>query len=793
MATITNGIKVSHDLFGKKDNASALKSQTRYLQIALSLAFVLVVTISWGMTLSQLSENRRFIVQGLSRQQANLTAIIAENLYQVIDQNQAIGLVAQGWMRNHNQNQPSEIKHFIYSEQAFNRIALYDLDGQQIYQTLPDFQNVVTATDIKKYGAHFADNANVSARILVSGKGGGTDWQLPIIFPLKSGNQLQGVMLLEMNLGYLLNFLQGLDIGHSGKIAIFSEQGDILARYENYGLAKTDLYAAKPDYRNVPDSDHPVQFTYSHETSKYQVAVRKVRNYPVVISLSQRMDETLQEYNSYRYRILLGMVILSVFGSAGFVLLLRFLNQTDQYLASLKISAEEKKILLAKLEDEHKNAVDAASFDALTGLYNRRLFVSLAKQNLYAAKRNNGSYGLLFIDLDRFKTINDTLGHRIGDLLLQEVADRLLKTVRKSDIVARFGGDEFVILLTEMPSLTDISLVAEKIIATISKTCFLDGEELTVSPSIGIAIFPRDGLELEELIRNADAAMYVSKKSGRGRYSYFDGSLNNNSSIQRFELEQGVGRAVEHDEFVLHFQPKVRLEDSRVIGFEALIRWQHPHHNLLYPNDFIECIEESGNISKLGAWVVEAACRQQVKWRALGLKTVPVAVNVSPTEIKEKDYAENFLAMLEKYQLAASDIEIEITESAIFEDKQASHDNLERLAAAGVTISLDDFGNGFSSLSHIRSLPISTLKIDRSFINDMQKSRNDNAIVTSTIALAKKLKMTVVAEGIERHDQLIYLKLAGCDQVQGYFFSRPVDEEQARDFLRKPVRNVNDE
>ena len=793
MATIINGIKVSHILSGKMNNAPALKSQTRYLQIALSLAFVLVVTISWGMTLSQLNENRRFILQGLSRQQANLTAIIAENLYQVIDQNQAIGLVAKGWMRHHNQSQPSEINHFIYSEQAFNRIALYDLEGQQIYQTLPAYQNVVTAGDVKIFIGNFVANETNSARILVSSEGHGADWQLPILFPLKAGNQLQGVMLLEMNLGYLLNFLQGLDIGRSGKVAIFSEQGEILARYENFGLVKTDPYAAKPDYRNVSDSDHPVQFTYSHETSKYQVALRKVRNYPVVVSLSQGMDEILQEYNSYRYRILLGMVILSAFGSAGFVLLLRFLNQTDRYLASLKVSDEEKKILLDKLEDEHKNAVNAASFDALTGLYNRRLFVSMAKQNLYAAKRNNANYGFLFIDLDRFKTINDTLGHRIGDLLLQEVADRLLKTVRKSDIVARFGGDEFVILLTEMPSLSDISIVAEKIIGTISQPCFLDGEELSVSPSIGISIFPRDGLDLEELIRNADAAMYVSKKSGRGRYSYFDGSLNNNSSIQKFELEQGVGRAVEKDEFILHFQPKVRLEDSRVVGLEALIRWQHPHHNLLYPNDFIECIEESGNISKLGAWVVEAACLQQVKWRELGLKTVPVAVNVSPTEIKEKDYADNFLAMLARYNLGVKDIEIEITESAIFEDKQASHDNLTRLSDAGVTISLDDFGNGFSSLSHIRSLPISTLKIDRSFINDMQKSRNDNAIVTSTIALAKKLKMTVVAEGIERHDQLIHLKLAGCDQVQGYFFSRPVDEEQTREFLRKPVRNVNDE
>ncbi len=783
---------MSH-LLNKEGRSLPLKSQTLYLQIGLSMAFVLVIALSWGMTLSQLSENRRFILQGMRTQQANLTAIIAENIYQVIDQNQAIGLVAQGWIRNHQQGAPAEINNFIYSEQAFNRIALYDIKGAQLYQTLPADQQPATPAEIKSYLASLAAGIGDNVRILIPGDNSRTNWQLPILFPLKSGKHLEGAMLLEMNLGYLLNFLQGLNIGRSGRISIYSEQGDILARYENFGLVNIDQYEAKPDFRQVDDTSKSVIFTYSHETDKYLVAARKVRNYPVIIALSQGLEDSLAEYYSYRSRIFLGMVILTAFGSIGFVLLLKILNRTDQYLDSLKESDSEKQSLLAKLEDEHKNAVNAASFDALTGLYNRRLFVSLAKQNLYSARRNNASYAILFIDLDRFKTINDTLGHRIGDLLLQEVADRLTGCVRKSDVVARFGGDEFVILLGEMVSLSDISIVAEKIIETITLPCYLDGEELSVSPSIGIAIFPRDGQELEDLIRNADAAMYASKKAGRGRYSYFDASLNNNSSIQKFELEQGVGRATEKDEFVLHFQPKVRLDDSRVVGLEALIRWQHPQHGLLYPNDFIECIEESGHIGKLGSWVLEAACRQQVRWRELGLQTVPVAVNVSPTEIKEKDYATNFMAMLDRYGLAPEDIEIEVTEGAIFEDKQALHDNLTHLADRGVTISLDDFGNGFSSLSHIRSLPICTLKIDRSFINDMQKSRNDNAIVTSTIALAKKLKLTVVAEGIERHDQLIYLKLAGCDQVQGYFFSRPVDEEQTRDFLRKPVRSYLNE
>ncbi|MEA2059754.1 MAG: GGDEF domain-containing phosphodiesterase [Thermodesulfobacteriota bacterium] len=300
--------------------------------------------------------------------------------------------------------------------------------------------------------------------------------------------------------------------------------------------------------------------------------------------------------------------------------------------------------------------------------------------------------------------------------------------------------------------------------------------------------YPRDGEDIDTLIIHADAAMYKSKKSGRGRYFFF-ASLNT-ISLEKFELEQRMPTAINDKEFVLYYQPKLRLEDYRVVGLEALIRWQHPDHHLIYPADFIEIAEETGLIVDLDAWVLETACRQMTQWAADGLNPVPISINVSPIELKDRAYSHRFLKVLERYGLSTESIEIEITENTSIEDREMVISNLETLFSKGVKITLDDFGKGFSNLDHIRSLPITSLKIDRSFIKDIFNSENECPIVTSTISLAQKLEMTVVAEGIETHGQLINLKVAGCDEGQGYFFSRPVSEKKIREFIMSPIRGI---
>ena len=767
-----------------QDIAKGIKNYN--LPWVLSLLCFSVAVLAWWLSLQQLSERKQSILHGLQREQANLATIIAENLSQVLDQEQAIALLAQGGFEN-RQQQLSNITSFLYGERAFNRIALFDLTGRQIYQSSPRSSTDIQQTSMRQ----LLDEMVVSNRPLTvcnELKNREAPWQIPLLFPLFIGRELHGAINLELDLGYILNLYQDIDFGRTGKISIRTDTGQVLAQAESGGLAvnnKQHKVAAVNSY--VGQHGTRIYHSFSGNGPSH-MTFRRLEHYPFIITVSQDLDEVFATFNERKRQQLILLTLITAGGLVGFFSLLQMIKRKQEYLQALAASDAVNNELIEKLEREHQNAVDAASFDPLTNLYNRRLFVSLAQKNLLLAKRNKFSYAVLFIDLDRFKTINDTLGHRVGDLLLKAVADRLVGCVRESDIVSRFGGDEFVVMLTEMAPDTDIVAIAEKIIKAISAPCDnLDGHQINTSPSIGIAIYPRDGEDIEALMRNADAAMYKSKRAGRGRYSFFDSSLNT-VSIQQFEMEQRMPTAIANNEFVLHYQPKVRLEDYRVVGLEALVRWQHPDHNLIYPGDFIESAEATGLINDLGNWVLEAACRQLANWRQAGIHTVPLAVNVSPIQLRDANLAANFFATLERYGLKTADIEVEVTESAFIEDKATVTDNLNALFDGGVCITLDDFGNGFSSLSHIRSLPIRSLKIDRSFIRDIRGSHHDNVIVSSTIALAQKLDLSVVAEGVESYDQLMHLRMAGCEQVQGYFFSRPVPEQEIREFLTSPIR-----
>ncbi len=740
-------------------------------QYGLILFFLLVLGLSWGLSLNHLRGNRAFIVDGVNKSQANLASIIAENLYQVLDQNKAIGLIANDWMRTRTDERFEEVQSFIYSEQAFNRIVFYDLAGQVIYQSSPQQTEYVSSDEI---AALIQDllNSDQDLMFVPEALQVQRGWQVPLLFRLQRAARSEGVMLLELNLGYFLNLFQNIDIGRTGAILVSTSEGTVLANYENGGLTLIDS-----------------NFHKKNRSGNYIETSYEVENYPFVVTLRQSQSEALQEYDAYRvmHMWLLGGVTLVV--AIVLFLVLQLLKRKQHYLKVLSDAYAENQQLVSRLEKEHENAVSAASFDALTGLYNRRVFSSLAGHNLRQARRNGLNLAVMFIDLDRFKPINDSLGHKIGDMLLMTIADRLKTCVRDTDIVARFGGDEFVVMLTGMKDTTRVADIAEKIIEDLSLPCVLDGHQVSVTPSIGISLYPCDGEDIDGLVRNADAAMYGAKKTGRGSYCFFDQSLNR-ISPQQFELEQRIPAALKADEFVLHYQPKVRLEDTRVVGLEALIRWDHPDYGLLYPNDFINRVEESGAIVEVGRWVLERACRQIAEWRDQGVDTVPVAVNVSPIEMNNRGYAEKFIAIIDSHHLCADDIHIEVTESAIIENHQVVMDNLELLANFGIHIALDDFGKGFSSFHNIRTLPLSTLKIDRSFIQDIKNNSSDNAIVTSAISLAKKLKLSVVAEGIESQDQLIHLKLAGCDEVQGYLLSRPVSPDQTKSFLLNPYIKI---
>lgn len=424
-----------------------------------------------------------------------------------------------------------------------------------------------------------------------------------------------------------------------------------------------------------------------------------------------------------------------------------------------------------------------AHHDSLTGLPNRTLLKDRMEQAIALGRRYNKQVAVMFIDLDRFKTINDTLGHHVGDTLLKETGRRLRQCVRASDTVARLGGDEFVVVLPELGSAEEAVPIAEKLSASLEPPVYVDGHELHVTPSIGVCIFPRDGEDVETIMRNADTAMYQAKAAGRNNFQFYTEQMNAQAT-HHFLLESDLRRALGTGEFQLYFQPIIDLASGRLCAMEVLLRWQHPRQGLLTPASFIGIAEESGMIVQLGEWVLKQSCLQNKAWLECGLPVVPLAVNLSPRQFRQRGLYEAIDAALEESGLPASLLEVEITESTLMHQGEQTVLTLERLKAMGVSLSIDDFGTGYSSLAYLKRFAVQKLKIDRSFIKDLASNRDDHAIISAVVALAHSLGLVVIAEGVEEPEQLALLKELHCGYAQGYHFSRPMDAGAAAQLLR---------
>jgi diguanylate cyclase (GGDEF)-like protein/PAS domain S-box-containing protein len=429
-----------------------------------------------------------------------------------------------------------------------------------------------------------------------------------------------------------------------------------------------------------------------------------------------------------------------------------------------------------------------ATHDALTGLANRNLLNDRITQAVAWAKRQELTVGVMLLDLDHFKLINDGSGHGAGDEMLRQVAQRLNSCVRDTDTVARLGGDEFVIVLTDLPEVGDLDVIAEKVQDSLARPFDIYGHDVVVTASIGISLYPRDGDHGEILLRYADIAMYRVKEHGRNSVRQFVPEMGV-TAISRLNMEGAMRRGLERGEFKVHYQPKIELATQRIVGAEALVRWQHPQIGLIHPIEFISLAEESGLILPLGEWVLAEVCRQQVDWRNQGFGPVKTAINMSSRQFRQDDLADRVAGVFGKTGADPTLMTLELTESMVMQDVNSTLMALRTLKQLGLTISLDDFGTGYSSLSYLRRFPIDELKIDKSFINDIHENTDDAAIASAIIAMALSLGLTVVAEGVERKEQADLLLSMGCNQVQGYYFGRPMDaaafatrlrEQQAR-------------
>jgi diguanylate cyclase (GGDEF)-like protein/PAS domain S-box-containing protein len=420
--------------------------------------------------------------------------------------------------------------------------------------------------------------------------------------------------------------------------------------------------------------------------------------------------------------------------------------------------------------------------DSLTGLPNRRLFSKQLEESIIKAQNNNILLSVMFLDVDRFKNVNDSLGHEIGDLLLQGVAQRLKSCLRDRDVIARWGGDEFTLILNQIGNLEEPAKIGQRLLDALQSPFNIQDHQLHVRCSIGIAVYPKDGETAETLIKNADAALYRTKQKGKNNYNFYTSTMNAEAS-EMLRLETFLHGALKREEFILYYQPQVNIKTKKICGVEALIRWQHPELGLVSPAKFIPLAEETGSIVQIGEWVLKTACQQSKTWQNMGLPNLKVSVNIAPRQFQEDNLVDKIEKILFETELSPNSLELEITETTIVQNVDFARHALRRLRSMGINVSMDDFGTGYSSLGYLKKFSFQTLKIDQSFVRDLQDNPQDKAIISAIVTLGRGFNLRVVAEGVETIEQLEMLRALNCEEMQGYWFSRPLPTNEATQFL----------
>ena len=607
------------------------------------------------------------------------------------------------------------------------------------------------------------------------------DWTLQFGRGLNAADgTLAGAVLLTVDASY---FVSGYDPAISGKQGVLGLLGtDGVFRAKRTGERVTageavDYAAVLP----VADQEDPTVSLSANAWDGVRrfTGAQQLYEFPLAVVAGLSEDEQLataeRKIHTYLWR--------AVVASGLIILLTTMLGRMTWQLARARARENEAKLVHAQRIE------DLAYHDGLTALPNRALFNKLLSQSISQARRYHKQLAVAFIDLDRFKQINDTLGHEAGDQLLKEVASRLKNCLRESDIVARLGGDEFVVMLTDVTEEKYAATVAQKIITSIAEPFVLMGQDFRVTASIGISTYPLDGQDAQTLTKNADIAMYQAKEDGKNNFQFYSERLNANS-LERLTLESGLRHALDRNEFELHYQAKRDMGNGRITGMEALLRWNHPDLGLLAPMTFIPVAEESGLIVPIGKWVLRTACLQNMTWQRLGLPHLSIAVNLTARQFSDEHLLHDVASILISTSMDAKLLELEIHESLLIHDIDKTLKILAGLKALGVRIAIDDFGAGYSSLSTLQRFPLDTIKIDRSFIRDVATPGKDGRLAEAIISMGKTLSLTVVAQGVENKEQADFLREHACDEFQGFYFNRPISAQRFTELLQAQATEI---
>ena len=556
---------------------------------------------------------------------------------------------------------------------------------------------------------------------------------------------------------------------------------------------------AIPDTMLVVDRNGGLVAQYGGRGNRLSLDLKKAGKPSVLEALPEKLADHWNEQ--------IGLVLSTSETQIGEFKLTRK-KKTRNYETRMVPYTEDSVLIIIRDISEQKQAGakvrQLAYFDTLTGLPNRQSFLTQLSAAIRSAEADGTMFAILYIDLDHFKRINDSLGHNVGDQLLKTVGKRLAGAVRKDDYVARYGrsnsrlqlarlgGDEFTIILNELRNAEEAEVIAERITESLKKPLTHDGHEFVITPSIGIAVYPDDGADIDTLVKNADVAMYQAKAGGRNSHCMFSGTMSVRS-LERMELEDALRRTLANGDLSLHYQPKMRLASGEVTGMEALVRWEHPERGPISPEKFIPLAEEANLIVELSDWVLRTACAQIKAWQAGALAGIPVAINLSGQQFYKGDVHRDVVRAIEDASIPPSLLELELTESMVMRDADETIASLRRLKDAGISLAVDDFGTGYSSLAYLKRFPIDALKIDRSFVSELKAVGDDASICAAIIALAHSLGLKVIAEGVENEEQIELLKRYACDEVQGYFFSKPLSAEDVEKFLTEYRADQNED